>query len=161
MIQFTAALVARFWAKVDRQESSKCWEWTAHRNRKGYGQMGVGTGSRQPRCSSHRISWELHFGAIPDGLFVCHRCDNPPCVNPAHLFLGTHTENVADMTNKRRQAFGSRSGRSKLSESSVLEIRRLYDSGVSHKKLARIFGIGNTCAYMAAARKNWRHVREE
>jgi hypothetical protein len=91
-------LVERFWARV--RKGPECWEF-AGPTRKGYGQLGVGSGRH---ISAHRISWELANGPIPDGMQVLHTCDNPPCVNPAHLFLGTHQDNMDDMVAKGRGA---------------------------------------------------------
>jgi hypothetical protein len=89
--------VGRFWSKVDK--SGECWVWTAKALcENGYGRFYVG---KKP-LRAHRYSWELANGPITDGLFVCHRCDNPPCVNPAHLFLGTHQDNMQDMVAKGR-----------------------------------------------------------
>lgn len=93
----------RFWAKVDK--SGDCWVWTASvfRERLGYGKFQTGSNRGESRVAyAHRVSWELHFGPIPNGLFVCHHCDNPPCVRPDHLFLGTAADNVRDMDRKGR-----------------------------------------------------------
>lgn len=88
----------RFWSKVSKCECDKCWEWTASLNSKGYGRMNM-----QGRTGlSHRLSWLIHFSEIPDGLDVLHHCDNPKCVNPNHLFLGTHSDNMRDMVKKGR-----------------------------------------------------------
>ena len=93
----------RFWAKVDK--TGDCWLWTASvfRERYGYGKFQAGENRANTRVVyAHRYSWELVNGPVPDGLFVCHHCDNPPCVNPAHLFVGTHQDNVDDMMSKGR-----------------------------------------------------------
>lgn len=87
----------RFWSKVDR--SGDCWTWTASRTRHGYGRIGLGHDRVE---TAHRVSWMLANGPIPEGVFVCHRCDNPPCVRPDHLFLGTALDNIRDMIAKGR-----------------------------------------------------------
>lgn len=89
-------LDVRFWAKVAKGDG--CWEWTASRNSLGYGNIRV----ERKRFVAHRVAWALTYGPIPDGLFVCHHCDNPPCCRPDHLFLGTHADNMADMVAKGR-----------------------------------------------------------
>lgn len=91
-------LIDRFEAKVERCPMSGCWLWTDAPNGSGYGR--IFTGGRD--VMAHRVSYEMHCGSIPDGLQVLHRCDTPACVNPAHLFLGTHDDNMADMKRKGR-----------------------------------------------------------
>ena len=119
----------RFWSKVDVREKDECWPWMAHKVEKGYGQFSIG---HELFCA-HRISYFLAFGAIPSGLLVCHHCDNPACINPSHLFVGTHKDNTADMINKGRRIQGRMpSGedhhKTKLSIEEVIKIE--IDRGV-------------------------------
>jgi len=93
-----------FWPKLDKQSDNECWNWTARKDSRGYGLLKI-LGQQK----AHRVSWIIHFGEIPEGLYVCHRCDNPSCVNPAHLFTGTAKDNYKDMVNKGR--IGSWSGK--------------------------------------------------
>ena len=130
----------RFWSKVAiTADNEKCWEWQAHCNSKtGYGHLGF-NGKQQ---DSHRIAWQLIYGQIPDGIEVCHSCDNRKCVNPKHLFLGTHKQNMEDMQNKRRSTYGEKNTRSKLSNQQIVEIRERYSlGGINQRKLAAEYGI--------------------
>lgn len=88
----------RFWAKV--KKSDACWEWQGGRLPHGYGRIVISR--KEGAVRAHRFSWELHFGPIPDGMVICHRCDNPPCVRPDHLFVGTQSDNMRDCVNKGR-----------------------------------------------------------
>jgi hypothetical protein len=115
----------RFWAKVQKRGVDDCWVWTGNLTEKnGYGRLRV---SGQMVCA-HRVSWELHNGLIPEGLLVLHKCDNPPCCNPAHLFLGTHKDNSMDAIAKSRHAHGERAGTAVLTADQVREIRTLYST---------------------------------
>jgi len=92
-------IVDRFWTRVDRSAGAEgCWPWVAGKSGCGYGTLGVNWTDQYV----HRLSYEMNFGPIPDGMCVCHHCDNPPCVNPLHLFLGTVGDNVRDMVQKGR-----------------------------------------------------------
>ncbi len=123
-------LPLRFWDGVSKDgpvcsEHGKCWVWTKHKFDSGYGRIMVSG----HLWRAHRCSWLLHNGDIPDGMCVLHKCDNPICVNPGHLFLGTSPENTEDMVEKGRQAKGEGHWKARLTEEAVLEIRRTYRRG--------------------------------
>jgi hypothetical protein len=103
---FDPVIHRAFWSKVALGDDRECWEWTRKKAR-GYGRFDV----RGWPVYAHRIAWVIAFGVIPDGLYVCHSCDNPPCVNPAHLFLGTAKDNMQDKVRKGRHRWGCRAQR--------------------------------------------------
>ncbi len=145
----------RFWENV--QKTNGCWIWTSGTVAYGYGNLCI-NGKMQ---RTHRYSWELHNGPIPDGLFVLHKCDNPLCVNPAHLFLGTHQDNMDDKMSKGRHVSlrGSSHGNAKLDESDVIEIRRRYTStGITQAELGREYGVDRTTISLIVRRKKWAHL---
>ena len=150
-------LPERFWPKVDM--SGDCWLWQARRDKDGYGDIRLG-GKHGGHVRAHRVSWELHNGCIPDGLIVCHKCDNPPCVNPAHLFLGTHKDNSIDRTRKGRgrDSRGEKQGGAKLTANDVIDIRSLRAFGAEGRALARAFGVSEASIAFICQRKTWRHV---
>jgi len=146
-------LAERFWNKVDR--SGECWLWTAATHDFGYGWF------RLPHKKeyAHRVAYELAYGPIANDLWVLHRCDNPPCVRPDHLFLGTHRDNMNDATQKRRMAFGDRQGmrkhpeklkrglnhwNGKLSDNDVTSIRARRAAGEGNNALAREFHVAHS-----------------
>ncbi len=154
-------LLQRFTENVIIDESTECWNWTAAKFSNGYG--AIRNDGRQ--CRAHRVSLELHRGPIPSGLCVCHHCDNPGCVNPEHLFLGTQADNVADKIAKGRQVNlrgaavsnpGTANGNAKLAESDVAAIRSAI--GVSQRKLAARFGVGRTQIRRILAGESWAHL---
>lgn len=100
----TTPIEDRFWSQVSQGDVQECWEWQSCLNPNGYGRIGHG-GRGGRKCAAHRVSWEIHYGAIPDSLWVLHKCDNPACVNPNHLFLGSHQDNMDDMIAKGRAAW--------------------------------------------------------
>lgn len=148
----------RFWRHVLKTDT--CWIWTAGRLTRGYGSIRIGGRSE----TTHRLSWELHFGPIPAGLSVLHNCDNPPCVRPEHLFLGTDADNVRDMFSKGRQAIregrrGETNNKAKLTTTQVIEIRRQYDAGIiTQRDLATNFTVCLDTIRKIVHRIYWTHI---
>jgi hypothetical protein len=158
-------LEERFWEKVNKKSPEECWEWTAVKNLQGYGNIHIGskTDGSYRTLVAHRVSWEMHYGPIPDGLCVLHRCDNPACVNPNHLSLGTQLENIQDMLNKGRESLshprpGEENGFAKLTTVQVLEIRQRAAQGESMRQIAKEFGTDYTNVWLIVRRKAWKHV---
>lgn len=150
-----ASLETRLWSRIDRSGGPlSCWPWTAGTTR-GYGQLKPGNGRNN--VLAHRKVMEL-TGYDVDGMFVCHRCDNPACCNPSHLFLGTTQENTKDRNEKQRQARGERQGSAKLTAEVVIEIRRRAASGEPQAWLAQEFGISKSQCTNIVRRRHWRHV---
>lgn len=147
------AIAARFWASVDKRGSDECWEWQGCRNRSGYGVIAV---NGKPVIAS-RLSYELQHGDIPEGMCVCHKCDNRPCVNPNHLFLGTDADNMADRDRKSRQACGERTNHNVLVESQVREIKALTD--ITVRELARRYGVSDATIKNIRIGHRWKHVQ--
>lgn len=145
----------RFWEKVWACKKSSCWEWTGSTNGGRYGKIK----RAGKEISAHRASWEIHFGKIPADIHVCHACDNPLCVNPAHLFLGTCADNHLDKVSKGRQSRGAIHGSAKLSNGAVLNIRRYYGAGaVTQKWLADVYGVTQVLVGKIVRREVWRHI---
>ena len=145
-----------FWDQVDvAMDPKKCWEWTGTLFRNGYGRACVDRKS----VGAHRRSWELLNGPIPDGMYVCHSCDNRKCVRPGHLFLGTPAENMQDMVDKGRSLSGSRNHNSKLTETEVVEIRERYAAGgITQAELARQYGVVEGCIWNVIHNRVFREV---
>lgn len=142
----------RFWIKVDK--SSQCWNWTASKGRGGYGQFRF----NGKIVRAHRFSYAEKFGAIAEGLFVCHTCDNTSCVNPDHLFLGSDTENKSDMYSKKRHVFGENHPNAVLSKETILDIRTDVDNGLSQRVIAKKYDTQRSQVSLIANRKRWNSV---
>ncbi len=143
----------RFWDKATGGEG--CWPWTRNKNKQGYGVIKVDGKNRY----AHRIAWSLVRGPVPAKTLVCHHCDNPGCVNPDHLFLGTWHDNKMDAVAKNRQARGHRIGVSKLNNEDVWNIRIAYAKGdTSYPKLAKTYGVTQRAIVCVVKRITWRHV---
>lgn len=146
-----------------------CILWMAGKDHNGYGLIRAG-GNR--KLLAHRAAWIVHFGTIPDGLYVCHSCDVPACINPAHLFLGTHTDNMRDMSTKGRAATGQRNasqfspqsvprgeknGLSKLTNRDVVLIREAAGFMIL-REMSAMFGVSNAAIVSVVKRKTWTHI---
>lgn len=129
--------LARFMVKVSPEPNSGCWLWTGSFGTTGYGQFSLGG---RP-VKAHRASWELHHGPIPAGAFVLHRCDNPACVNPQHLEVGSHVKNMADMRARGRARGGRPEGNPKIDAAQALAIRRARADGATLADLAAQYGL--------------------
>jgi hypothetical protein len=149
-----------FWSKV--RIGDGCWEWTGVVNhaRGGYGQF---SSRRLGGCATrraHRVAWILTYGPVVDGLCVLHRCDNRVCVRPGHLFLGTRSDNGADMRAKGRSLAGERNVNAKLNDDAVRAIRRRRAAGESALSIAAAFGIPFQSVYSICKRERWGHVQD-
>lgn len=150
----------RFWAKVRKGEG--CWEWTAYKMRNGYGTIARDGGRLAGKDFAHRVSWVLHNGPIPDGMYVCHRCDNPGCVRPDHLFLGTPKENQDDMRRKGRHYYpgapGERNNKAKLTEEVVRRVHAMGVAGMTQAQIAAVVGITQANVGCILLGKTWKHL---
>lgn len=147
----------RFWSKVKINDITDCWEWVSSRNNRGYGNFWYnGTSTK-----AHRMSYWLTFGSLDKDVLVCHKCDNPPCVNPNHLFVGTAQDNVQDRNIKLRHNLpkGENHWKSKLNNLQIIDIRQLYRSGgTSFNKLAKQFNVSKKLILLIVHNKIWKHV---
>jgi len=143
----TTPNIDRFWNKILIIPFHDCWEWLAGKDKNGYGKITFN--AKETRA--HRLSYEIHYGVIPNGFFVCHKCDNPSCVNPKHLFLGSPLDNMQDMILKGRKITSP-----KLSKTSVKEIRHKYAQGnISQIKLAKEYGVSQQVISAIILYKIW------
>jgi len=149
---------ARFWSKVDKRGPDDCWEWTASKFKQEYGQFYIkGRG-----YVAQRIAYLLEFGFIPEDLFCLHTCDNPPCCNPSHLFLGTHQDNMNDRSSKGRSSIrpGESHPMSKLKEFQVLDILHRCENGDLQKEVAKIYEVSPQHVSDIVNGKKWRHLHD-
>ncbi len=152
----------RFWARINkngrvvRPELGQCWEWTGYCGERGYGQFHL---THERPVGAHVFSLELESGTpVPDGMQVNHKCDNPPCCNPAHLFIGTQLDNMRDKVAKNRQARGEDHGSSILNKDMVHIIRTRHASGDSPTTIARDLGVSSNAVWRCATRQTWKHI---
>ena len=157
------SLYCRFWSKVHISAPDECWEWKASKDTHGYGHLNI----NHSMVRTHRVAWILTYGDIPHinsyhGVCVLHHCDNPPCCNPnpSHLFLGTPLDNNRDRAQKNRNnsCRGIDSGRSKLTEEDVINIRHLLINGENHRKIANYFDVTKSTITRINLKLSWRHI---
>jgi hypothetical protein len=142
----------KFWNKVAKSES--CWFWTGCKNKDGYGKIKVEGSTKQ----AHRVSYNLHVGEIPTGVLVLHRCDVPSCVNPDHLFLGTHQDNADDREAKGRSVAGARPR--DLPTAVVIGIRQLFKEGIRQADISRKYGVTNVVVHNIVRGKTYQEKTE-
>ncbi len=156
------ATVDEFMRWVEINEETGCWEWNLSRSdlRGGYGQKVI----NYKHYRSNRLAWLVFKGEIPKGMFVCHKCDNPPCCNPEHLFLGSPKDNSKDAWHKGRVVLptnipvGEKHRNAKLTETDIREIRRRKDDGESSVALAKEFNVSRSLIWNVWRRLIWKHV---
>jgi hypothetical protein len=147
--------IKRFWLHVAKGEPDACWLWTKVRTQDGYGRVQLAWWG----FVAHRVAWVIASGSeIPDDLQVLHRCDNPPCCNPAHLWVGTCADNMHDKKAKGRNCRGETGGNAKLTDAQALDIRRRYASGERQIDLAKEFNVSNSVISRIVLRKTWWHL---
>lgn len=155
----TIPIIVRLWTRVECRPDG-CWVWKGPVNANGYGIIGKG-GRSSGMLLVHRVAWEMLRGPVGP-LNVLHRCDNPPCCNPDHLFVGTQRDNMADMWAKGRgktnPSRGSGSENAKLTEASVRDIRSAHSKGVAGSVLAVQYGVSTTTVWNVIYRRTWKHI---
>lgn len=155
-VKISDELMSRLWSKVDKVSNQNgCWIWTRSKSKKGYGQFGIG----RNQFLVHRILLTLKESRCIDGFLACHHCDNPSCVNPDHLWVGTTQENTLDMLKKGRSLKGEDHPMRTLNKDFVIKIRLLYEGGGhSHSTLAKMFSICPATIGKILRRERWKHV---
>lgn len=137
-------------------EKTKCWNWSGSKNRKGYGALSI----KNKHSIAHRESYKVFKGKIPNGMHVCHSCDNPSCINPDHLWLGTNKDNNNDKMEKGRfkPNYGNNNGNSKLTKNDVIEIKQKINQGYDLVEISKQYNVTPENIYSIKNNKTWRHV---
>lgn len=145
---FESKSVQFFWSRVDKDAKGECWYWTGAKTGRGYGSY-----RREGFRVAHRFSYTLHNGEIADGLCICHTCDQRACVNPAHLYAGTHRQNMRDMSKRNRH------GHARLTDGDVERMLEALREGESLRTLATAFDVSTSCVAHIRAGRTWRHIK--
>lgn len=146
-------MIKKFWALIDKTE--ECWLWTKYRDRDGYGKFMF----NYKGFKACKLAYILTYGPVPDGICVLHKCDNPPCCRPEHLYLGTQADNVADRVNRGRQLRGESHPLTVLNNKEVLDIRRQFTGGRGEQtKLAAIYNVSLAMINRIIRRRTWTHI---
>jgi len=153
-------LAELLWRRVEKPNKNGCMIWQGKPFNNGYGYVAEYVDKKKRVIGVHCAAYELTYGKIPKGMFVCHHCDNKLCCNPEHLFLGTNRENINDMLKKGRSLKGIKHHSSKLTEKQVKEIRKKYDGKKrTASYFAKKFNVGTTCIYSVIHKHTWRHIK--
>lgn len=156
LMAFNEKTTQRFWSKVRKGRGNSCWIWTGSLIiRYGYGQFSAKVDGRWTMLRAHRVAWQLTHGEIPEGLHVLHKCDNPACVRPSHMWLGTQAENLADMRQKGRgspppRLDGRKHPLAKLSAKQVGQAKQWHQKGISFAEIGRRLNVSRAAATRAA-----------
>lgn len=169
-MNITESDITRFWSKVEKRGANECWEWTGARTGHNYGSMKL----NGRMVGSHRLALIVSGVELSDDLQACHRCDNPPCCNPAHLYAGTYYENHADKARRGRQRTGDahharahpeiiprgeRHGMAKLNDEAVREIRKSHQEGENYLQISTRLNFHPTTIGLVVRKKTWKHVK--
>lgn len=161
-IGYKIPLEERFFRHVSKSNHSSCHIWIGNRFNTGYGSFGFTDSNNKKRrwkpYLAHRIAYEIAYGKFDKNLEVCHRCDNPLCVNPDHLFLGSHSDNMNDAAVKKRMQYGESRHNNKLKESDIILIHQFYKEGKTQKQISDMFHVSQSVICRILNYKTWKHI---
>jgi len=147
--------IYNIWNRIDVRNEDDCWNWMRCKDKKGYGIIGLNNKS----CRVNRFIYKEIYGSIPEGLLVCHKCNNPSCCNPNHLYVGTHADNMKQMVDDGRSGKGENNGYVKLTGRDILKIRYLFSTGeYSQRELGEMFGVVQVNISRIVNNKIWKHI---